>query len=65
MLNILYFLTATPSRSKFTDDHLYGKIFRKIPYFDGKDLVNKKYHTVILYPMDSKPSFDEKIISQD
>jgi superfamily II DNA or RNA helicase len=55
------FLTATPSRSGFTEDHLYGKIFRKIPYFNGKDINDDKYHTVILYKMDSKPSFDEKL----
>jgi len=55
------FLTATPSRSNFTDDHLYGKVFRKIPYFNGKDITDEKYHTVILYKMDSKPSFDEKL----
>jgi superfamily II DNA or RNA helicase len=55
------FLTATPSRSNFTDDHLYGKIFRRIPYFNGKDLTDEKYHTVVLYSMDSKPSFDEKL----
>lgn len=55
------FLTATPSRSSFTDDHLYGKVFRRIPYFNGKDITDEKYHTVILYKMDSKPSFDEKL----
>jgi superfamily II DNA or RNA helicase len=55
------YLTATPSRSSFTDDHLYGKVFRRIPYFNGKDISDEKYHTVILYKMDSKPSFDEKL----
>jgi len=55
------FLTATPSRSSFSDDHLYGKVFRRIPYFNGKDVHDEKYHTVVLYKFDSKPSFDEKL----
>jgi len=55
------YLTATPGRSKFTDDHLYGKVFRKIPYFNGKDIVDEKYHTVVLFMMDSKPSLEEKL----
>jgi superfamily II DNA or RNA helicase len=55
------FLTATPSRSNFTDDYLYGKLFRRIPYFNGKDISDEKYHTVVLYKMDSKPSLEEKI----
>jgi superfamily II DNA or RNA helicase len=55
------FLTATPSRSRFSDDNLYGRIFRQIPYFNGKDINNEKYHTIVLYNMDTKPSFDEKL----
>lgn len=55
------YLTATPGRSKFTDDYLYGKVFGKISYFDGKDISNKKYHTVIMYQMDTKPSMEEKL----
>lgn len=55
------FLTATPSRSSFTDDHLYGKIFRRIPYFNGKDIIDEKYHTVIMYSMDTKPSMEDKL----
>jgi superfamily II DNA or RNA helicase len=55
------FLTATPSRSNFTDDYLYGKVFRRIPYFNGKDITDEKYHTVVFYKMDTKPSFDEKL----
>jgi superfamily II DNA or RNA helicase len=55
------FLTATPSRSNFSDDNLYGKAFRRVPYFNGKDMVDEKYHTVILYKMNTKPSFDEKL----
>jgi len=54
------YLTATPSRSSFSDDYLYGKVFRKIPYFNGKDISDDKYHTVILYSFDSKPTIDEK-----
>jgi superfamily II DNA or RNA helicase len=55
------FLTATPGRSSFTDNHLYGKVFKRVPYFDGKEIFDRKYHTVILYPMDTKPSLDEKL----
>jgi len=55
------YLTATPSRSSFTDDYLYGKVFRRIPYFNGKDIIDEKYHTVVLYMMDSKPTFEEKL----
>jgi superfamily II DNA or RNA helicase len=55
------FLTATPSRSSFSDDFLYGKVFRRIPYFNGKDIYDEKYHTVVLYKMDTKPTFDEKL----
>ena len=54
------YLTATPSRSKFTDDKLYGKVFRKIPYFNGKELSGEKYHNVILHKIDSKPSIQWK-----
>jgi superfamily II DNA or RNA helicase len=55
------FLTATPSRSNFSDDNLYGKAFRRVPYFNGKDIADEKYHTVVLYKMNTKPSFDEKL----
>jgi len=55
------FLTATPSRSNFTDDYLYGRIFRRIPYFNGKKINQEKYHTVIMYPMNSKPDLQTKL----
>jgi len=55
------YLTATPGRSSYTDDYLYGKVLRKIPYFNGKDIINRKYHTVVLFKMDSKPSLAEQI----
>lgn len=54
------FLTATPGRSKFTDDHLYGKVFRSIPYFNGKELSGENYHTIILHKIDSKPPLEWK-----
>ena len=54
------FLTATPGRSKFTDNHLYGKVFRSIPYFNGKELSGEKYHNVILHKIDSKPPIEWK-----
>ena len=50
------YLTATPSRSAFRDDQLYGKVFRKIPYFNGKELNPiTNYCDVILYKFDSEP----------
>lgn len=56
-----FYLTATPSRSNFNDNSLYAKIFKSIPYFNGKDLSEEKYHTVILYKMNTHPSFDDKL----
>jgi superfamily II DNA or RNA helicase len=58
------FLTATPSRSNYTDDHLYGKVMRRIPYFNGKGIYGERYHTVVLFKMDSKPSLDEQLASK-
>ena len=61
--NVQYtiYLTATPNRSNFLDNSLYAKVFRDIPYFNGKELDAEKYHTIVLYPMDSKPSLDVKL----
>jgi len=55
------YLTATPSRSSYLDNSLYAKVFKYVPYFNGKELGNEKYHKVILYSYDSHPSFDEKM----
>jgi len=55
------YLTATPSRSSFMDNSLYAKVFSAVPYFNGKDIAGRKYHNVILYKFDSKPSFDERL----
>lgn len=55
------FLTATPNRSNFKDDSLYAKVFGKIPYYNGKDIENEKYHTIVLSTFDSAPSFDTKL----
>lgn len=52
------YLTATPNRSNFKDDNLYGKVFGKIPYFNGS---NDKHITAILYPMNSQPSVDVRM----
>lgn len=50
------YLTATPSRSEFRDDQLYGKVFRKIPYFNGKELNPiTNYCDVVLYKFNSSP----------
>lgn len=55
------YLTATPSRSSFMDNSLYAKVFSAVPYFNGKELSNEKYHNVFLYKFDSKPSLDDRI----
>lgn len=52
------YLTATPSRSNFSDNSIYANIFKSIPYFNGKDIDNQKYHKVIIYPFNSQPPFE-------
>lgn len=54
------YLTATPSRSNFNDNSLYAKIFKSIPYFNGKEIDSEKYHTVVLYTFNSHPNLDDK-----
>lgn len=55
------YLTATPNRSAYQDDSLYAKVFRSVPYYNGKDLSPGKYHTVVLYKMNTHPSFDDRL----
>jgi len=55
------YLTATPSRTNFMDNSLYAKVFSAIPYFNGKNIENEKYHTVVLCTMDTHPGIDDKI----
>lgn len=55
------YLTATPSRSSFMDNSLYAKVFNAVPYFNGKELSGDKYHTVVLYKMNTHPSLDDRI----
>lgn len=55
------YLTATPSRSSFMDNSLYAKVFSSVPYFNGKELSGEKYHTVVLYKMNTHPSLDDRI----
>lgn len=61
--NVMFtlYLTATPSRSNFNDNSLYSKIFKSIPYFNGKDINDEKYHTVVLYKIDTKPDISAKL----
>lgn len=40
---------------------MYAKIFKQVPYFNGKELTDEKYHTVILYKWNSKPGLDDRI----
>jgi hypothetical protein len=58
--NVRYtvYLTATPSRSNFREDTLYGKVFGRIPYFNGKEIEDERYHTVILAGFSSLPPID-------
>jgi len=60
-VNYTLYLTATPSRSAYMDNSLYAKVFKNVPYFNGKDLGSEKYHTVVLYNFDSHPSLDDKL----
>lgn len=60
-VNYTIYLTATPNRSNFNDNSLYAKVFKSIPYFNGKELNDEKYHTVILLKWDSKPGLDDRI----
>lgn len=55
------YLTATPGRSNFNDDNLYGKVFRNVKFFNGKDISQNKYHTVVLYPMHTHPTVEDKM----
>lgn len=54
------YLTATPGRSNFSSDYLYGRVLRNIPYFDGKHIQDTRYHTVVLFRFNSKPTIDEE-----
>ena len=55
------YLTATPNRSSFMDNSLYAKVFSSVPYFNGKDISGEKYHTVVLYKMNTHPGLDDRI----
>jgi superfamily II DNA or RNA helicase len=48
--NVLYtiYLTATPNRSQFLENKLYEKVFKNVPYFDGRTLAPERYHNVLL-----------------
>jgi superfamily II DNA or RNA helicase len=56
--NVAYtiYLTATPNRSDYKEDRLYGKVFGKIPFYDGHKNLNAKYHTVVLCTFNSHPT---------
>jgi len=58
------YLTATPSRSAYQDDSLYAKVFRRIPYFNGKELGSEKYCKVIMCKMNSHPGLDDRIAAR-
>ncbi len=55
------YLTATPSRSGFRENTLYGKVFHDVPYYNGlltDPTLKKRYINCILYKFSSQP--DEK-----
>lgn len=52
------FLTATPNRSNFMDNLVYRKVFGKLPYYNGQNIITEKYQTVFLGHYDSHPSID-------
>jgi len=56
------YLTATPSRSGFREDTLYGKVFKRVPYFNGLKEENiGRYINVVLYKFSSNPDDKTKI----
>ena len=55
-VNYTILLTATPNRSDYKEDILYGKVFDKVPSYDGHKSENKKYHTIILAEFNSHPT---------
>jgi hypothetical protein len=55
------YLTATPSRSNFNDNTLYGKVFKKIPYFNGENNASEKYHSVVFYKINTYPNLETKL----
>jgi len=59
------YLTATPSRSNFRENTLYGKVFRKIPYFNGLDQKEiGRYINVAIYKYTTSPDDKTKISCQ-
>lgn len=51
------YLTATPNRSNFSENTVYARVFKSIPYFDGKFIENDKYHTVVLHKINTLPNY--------
>lgn len=54
------YLTATPHRSKFTDNHLYKKVFGSMLMFNGKKVKADRYHVVYAVRMNSKPDIKQQ-----
>lgn len=58
------YLTATPSRSGFRDETIYGRVFKLVPYYNGKDNEEiaqvTNFRDVILYKFNTNPSVDVK-----
>lgn len=53
------FLTATPSRSNFRDDTIYGRVFGKVPFYNGES--DSHYINIILYKFNSMPNETDKL----
>jgi superfamily II DNA or RNA helicase len=58
------YLTATPSRSAYQDDSLYAKVFRHVPYFNGKELGSERYCKIIMCKMNTHPGLDDRIAAR-
>ena len=58
------YLTATPSRSGFRDETIYGRVFKLVPYYNGKNNEEieqpTRFRDVILYKFNTNPSTDVK-----
>jgi len=59
--NVKYtlYLSATPDRTCFEERTIFAKIFKHIPYYNGKHIVNSKYHKILIYKYNSEPSEQE------
>lgn len=60
-VNYTIYLTATPNRSDYKEDLLYGKVFSHVPSYDGHKKDNEKYHKIVLAYFDSHPTEKQQL----